>query len=637
MPPVSPLQSQLVQGALSTLNTLNPFATLRPGYNDPKPLPGETPFAYNHRMSVLRNAQSLSNVGVDIDKGATYLFGSEAAQQKQRANTQAVNDLWKNVPAVMRENASAAFDNSLQGLTDGLIKRGIPGHIARGVAAGLLGESAGDINAFNPAGGGQGAYGLGQLRGPRQANLRARYGDRPTGDQQLDYLAWELKGGDRGGASVMAARTPDEALQAFIYNFQRPGADAANLLQRSSDLMYGRPGQPGALRSPFDPAYINRAAGFADQAAQHLLTPSQITTAGIGPMPEQPRPEPIPKTDFSAAETNLEALRPVEFTEKEARNLHWSNFWSGLGKAMASSPEGEGLGSLFLRLGGGALMAKGATKSDIQARKDAYDTKLAKFNAALYEHNMGKAQTLQNELLADWQATETWVQNKFKQEFNIWASNSRPQLIGTDIVTNVLDPKTGASTITRTPVRELVLAENARQKAGLAERAFGVHNAANAQMTGIGNRINGQIVLGQVAEVMADENAAPGERAAAAYFGPMAAVQRAVDGGMLSSIYGEDELEAMVEDATQSVTTMGIRPVDKGWNEAIKNAVIGRVLVTLSDQPTLDRLMATTGPGSAADLFEQYTRANQVTRTQQTRTKAGNSVFTETERYEGDE
>jgi hypothetical protein len=114
--------------------------------------------------------------------------------------------------------------------------RGLTFDQARGVAAGIFAESLGDPNAINPT---SGAYGVGQWLGSRQVALFARYGPRPTLAQQLDFLAWELTGGDHGGAAVLAATTAGETLDAYIRKFMRPGAGTAGDLARGQRYLTG--------------------------------------------------------------------------------------------------------------------------------------------------------------------------------------------------------------------------------------------------------------------------------------------------------------------------------------------------------------------------------------------------------------
>ena len=92
---------------------------------------------------------------------------------------------------------------------------------ARGIAAGIAAEAASNHGALNPT---SGAFGLGQWLGSRKAELFRRYGRNPTRQQQLEFLHWELQGGDHGGAAVL--RQADEAavLDAYIRKFMRPAA-----------------------------------------------------------------------------------------------------------------------------------------------------------------------------------------------------------------------------------------------------------------------------------------------------------------------------------------------------------------------------------------------------------------------------
>lgn len=72
-----------------------------------------------------------------------------------------------------------------------ITKYGLSVGDAAAVAANLQSESGGNPAAFNPAGGGQGAAGLAQWRGPRMDAFRARYGINPnqaTTEQQLEFM-----------------------------------------------------------------------------------------------------------------------------------------------------------------------------------------------------------------------------------------------------------------------------------------------------------------------------------------------------------------------------------------------------------------------------------------------------------------
>lgn len=121
-----------------------------------------------------------------------------------------------------------------------LTEHGIPKHVALGVAAGIHAESGNRPGVRNPK---SGAFGLGQWLGPRAEKLREKYGDNPTKGEQLEYLLYELKGGDHGGLSVLSSRTPEEALQNYITKFMRP----AKGYETDRDISSGL----GALRAGF--------------------------------------------------------------------------------------------------------------------------------------------------------------------------------------------------------------------------------------------------------------------------------------------------------------------------------------------------------------------------------------------------
>lgn len=132
-------------------------------------------------------------------------------------------------------------------IVDFFKSRGYTDAQARGIAAGIHAESASNHTAHNRAGGGQGAFGIGQWRGDRLKRLRARYGPNPTLQQQLEFLDWELKGGDPGGKGVLQATTAEGALSAYIggpgWGFMRP--DAAGRLgdmRRGMAYLGGRAG-----------------------------------------------------------------------------------------------------------------------------------------------------------------------------------------------------------------------------------------------------------------------------------------------------------------------------------------------------------------------------------------------------------
>lgn len=626
-----------VNGVLGPINNaVNPFAAFTPGFNERKPLPGETPLAYRLRMNRLDGAVALENfagnVGSELGKLGNYVFGSEQGEQQKRAKAAAA-------PAAT--NAPSVFPQSFADPKWDALEKQYGGDVAPLLKQiRMQGERTnygpqGDPRYQNPR---TGAYTPYQITSATRDLFRNGPGYKfdpwATPENAVKAAAQVLR--DHGGA-----KNPTAAVAGYFGG----GAAARNPFSTSmgdgnlsvnqyvnrvlfgSGGQGGQPGTPGALVNPFDPSYYNAAVGQLDRAQQAAMTPTKSVFAGE-PMPELPKPEPMPKRDWTQADAALEALRPVEITEREQKDIQWKNFWNGLGRAMASSPNGEGLGSLLLRIGGGALMGKGAAGDEIQQRKDAYDQKLARFNAAIYEHDMAKAQATHNELVADWQANQSWIQNKYQQALGIWQSNTKVQLVGNQLINQHIDSKTGNITVTTTPVSSLVQADDARDRANLAMQAFGVENSANSQVAGIANRIQGQVVMGQAAQVLADQNSTQGERAAAAAFGPLPAIKYVVDKGMLASVLGPDEVESMNEDIITTLSGQGFMPGSKEYQNAYREAAIGRMLVAVQDPATFQRLMQ--GFGSAAELYSSYDQFENAKTTARTQTKAGNTTYTRT-------
>lgn len=121
-----------------------------------------------------------------------------------------------------------------------LSAHGLSAGQTKGVAAGIFAESGGNPEAFNGTGGGQGAYGIGQWRGVRLKNLFAMFGNHPTLEQQLQFMSWEMKHGYSNAArNIGATNDPRLASQAFIYDYEAPGAGAFGDLKRANGYIYG--------------------------------------------------------------------------------------------------------------------------------------------------------------------------------------------------------------------------------------------------------------------------------------------------------------------------------------------------------------------------------------------------------------
>jgi hypothetical protein len=133
-------------------------------------------------------------------------------------------------------------DNIFSQIEAGLIARGFTLDQARGISAGIYAESGSNPIAVNPS---SGAFGLGQWLGARKTGVKALAAQRgeitPSFKTQLDYLAYELKGGDAGGASVLRAQGQGNILTAYITKFMRPaaGKETTGDLERGATYLAG--------------------------------------------------------------------------------------------------------------------------------------------------------------------------------------------------------------------------------------------------------------------------------------------------------------------------------------------------------------------------------------------------------------
>jgi hypothetical protein len=116
---------------------------------------------------------------------------------------------------------------------------GLQRHQVLGIMAGMHAENAG----FDPdkRGGFMGrAVGVGQWLGDRRAELLRRYGAHPSLKQQLDFLLYELRGGDGAGSAVLSHGTAHGTMVSYLRDFMRPqGARGEHMRDLISDVNRG--------------------------------------------------------------------------------------------------------------------------------------------------------------------------------------------------------------------------------------------------------------------------------------------------------------------------------------------------------------------------------------------------------------
>lgn len=568
---------------------------------------------------VVATSRGIDAAAADVSKAVDHGLDTpaKAAERQRQATAVAPGSVF---PESYSDPAYDAAERYASQLT------GVPAELIR--AARMNGERS-NASQVSPAG----ARTPYQIIPGTRSGIQKNYKIDPWSNPQnaalgAAYVLWEQAGRPRAGQW-----TPEHAQRA-IGGYFAGAAGAANPFRTDigdGNLNVGQYTQrvlgngsnlPAPLINPFDPAQANKALNYIDQAGAAAKQPSSFNLNVAAP-PEPPKPEPLPTADFSEAKARLEAMRPVEMSLKQEKDIHWKNFWGGLGKAMASSPEGEGIGSLFLRMGGGALMAKGATGDEIQQRRDMFDQKMSRWQAAMYEHDFQTAQVSHQDALRQWQADANWADNKYKVAADQYARLNNFSMQGNNLVQVTQTPE-GAK-VNIMPVGPMIDAMTLYKKADVAMSMFSGQNSANAQVTGYANKL----LTAQAAQTMMATDASPQERAAASLVAPVRAVDFIVDNGQLGNLMPPEELESLTDRVGTAARAQGLLPGTKEHAEFMQRSmktelVNATVLSQQGDSAFYNKVLEV---GKAADLF-RMNEALEDTRRRVTQGPRGTSVTT---------
>ncbi len=222
----------------------------------------------------IRDFKTLARIVDDIKRGNWGAAGKEvgawwkgtettpAQTAKARSWTDWINPWAKNNPWGAVTGEGGAGSKAPAGSTPAvgssgtvsgwLIAHGVPADIAHGIVGGIKAEG-GQFGKWTKQADGGYTYGIEQLRGPRQAAIMAKYHGHPTPLNELEFLLSELKGGDRGGASVLGASSERAAKYAYLSGFMRPGGGLQSDLNRAG---LGRGGGSEYAQGG-GPTYIN--------------------------------------------------------------------------------------------------------------------------------------------------------------------------------------------------------------------------------------------------------------------------------------------------------------------------------------------------------------------------------------------
>lgn len=125
-----------------------------------------------------------------------------------------------------QETSSLSSNKNLKGnqkiAYNFFVEKGLQPHQAAGIVGNLIGESKLNPSAVNPT---SKAFGIAQWLGNRKKKLFAKYGDKPTIDQQLEFVWEELNTSEKKAFDkLLQTQSVEEATNSFMKHFERPSA-----------------------------------------------------------------------------------------------------------------------------------------------------------------------------------------------------------------------------------------------------------------------------------------------------------------------------------------------------------------------------------------------------------------------------
>lgn len=193
--------------------------------------------------------------------------------------------------------------------------KGMARHQAAGLVGNLVRESGLNPDVINKT---SGAYGIAQWLGPRKKKLFAKYGNKPTLDQQLEFVWDELNDTHKSGLRhLMAAKTAEEAARMGMgyYEFQAGPEGAVAAMNK-----WGQDGE-GSMRKGIENAV--RLMGANGNNGIYGSYESHVVPDGLrgGFMPSNPEAFFAPLSTWSKpVVVEREPVQPV-LVEAEKRAM----------------------------------------------------------------------------------------------------------------------------------------------------------------------------------------------------------------------------------------------------------------------------------------------------------------------------
>jgi hypothetical protein len=243
------------------------------------------------------------------------------------------------------------------------------------------------------------------------------------------------------------------------------------------------------LVNPFSAEYGNKAIGEINSAQASALQPETFSIDRPAP-PAMPAPIQAAPTDFTEADSALQAMQPVAMDEKQKLHIQRTSLFQGLGTALMNLPDGAGLGKVLAAAGGGALAGRMAGDKEVLRRQDKFDEEMAQFRAAVYTNKMQEAEIHGREAAQNVNQLNQYALTNWQTQYQQWSKDNHVDVTG-DAVVSTRQGGDGKIEVTRTPIRAAVMAGFALQRAHVYQALGGEQNAGNSLVASANNTLAG--------------------------------------------------------------------------------------------------------------------------------------------------
>lgn len=348
------------------------------------------------------------------------------------------------------------------------------------------------------------------------------------------------------------------------------------------------------FQNPFDPKYSQMQMGELAAQRKAMNTPFEFNT-NIGPAPEMPKPEALPRTDFSQSDQALQDMKPVEMSEKDKMRRERQGYFKGLAQAMMNTSGNEGLGTFFLKLGGGALAGRAQAQDEIQARADRFEDKMAAWKAAVFSNDLQKAKISGAEAQAEVAQNNDYNMNNWKTKYQRWLGSGTVDISGTNVV--VQEKKEDGTLSVRTiPIPGAVDAAIAQSAGQIFQHMQGLDFAGRQQTTAMQNSLIGRAAIMSMAGPRSNESDAAAA-AAPAFYGTFIA-----QNGLTSDLLGPDGAKSLEDNVQKRLMGQQLVPGTKEYIDRHDKLIATELAkIGLASPDMMQKMMQV---GSSANSFE---------------------------------